>query len=288
MIGLFKDDGTRLALTYNGLTHNDPSDDPDDTFAIDSVSTIVPVDGPNEARPADDGAEVYTIRKQMIILRIDGTIRATSLAALYDKKRQLAAAWDPAKAAHEDSTNETGVLPLDFSVPTADTATWATGLVPSRYYARARQTPVPVDSLLTGFACFFSLDVMVPDPRRYHQTEQSQSGAATVDQIGDYRTLPTLTITMAGAGSATYAVTNDPDLAGIASSTLTLDLSGCVNTDVVVVDMASKTITKNGTEDPTIYVSGDYFALEPGDNAISYANTTNATSVLTWRHAWTV
>jgi hypothetical protein len=287
VIGLYDDSGNRLAVTFPGITLNAPADPADDTFELNSVVTLQPTDGPLEQRPADDGSEVHGLRKQMSIVRLDGTIRAPSLAKLYDKKRLLASAFDPARAAHEDTTDGTGLQALDFSVPTTDTDTWPTGFVPSRYYARSRQVPIPADSQTTGNACFFSVELVVPDARRCSQAEATLSGAGTATNEGDYRAWPTLTITMAGAGSATYAVTNNPDLSGIASSTLTLDLSGCSAADVVEVDMQSRTTPKNGTDSTDeLYVSGDYFEVEPGANVLSYANTTNATSVLGWRHAW--
>ena len=51
--------------------------------------------------------------------------------------------------------------------------------------------------------------------------------------------------------------------------------------------MERKKITLNGTETPSLYVSGDYFHMKQGvSNTITLANTTNATTVTTWLRAF--
>lgn len=287
MIGIHDDDGDRLPITYNGLTLNDPTDPKDDTFEINAVSTLAPSQAPQEARPADDGTEIYDARKSMIVLRMDGTVRAPSLAKLYDKKRLLAAAFDPAKSSREDTSARNGFRALDFSVPTEDTTEYPTGLVPSRYYARARTTPIPMDSTSTGTAAFFVLDLLVPDPRRYYQTSESISANGTATNEGDFRTWPSLTYIMSGAGSATHSISNNPAAAWADTLTLVLDLSGCALSDVIEIDMERRRIELNGVEDPSLYVSGSYFPLEVGANVITWANTTGINSKsLGWNRAW--
>jgi phage-related protein len=90
---------------------------------------------------------------------------------------------------------------------------------------------------------------------------------------------------MAGAGSATYSV----DVSSDSLFALTLNLSTMIASDVVVVDMARKKITKNGVETPSLYVSGDYFVIEPSayqGGSLTTLNGTNATTVTTWRPAF--
>lgn len=283
LIGLHNDAGARLAQTYNGLTLNDPADPENDTFEVNQAIAIAAFDSSLDADPSADGAELTPAKRIQYLVRIDGTVRAPTLAKLYDKKRLLSLAFDPAGTSRANpSTN--GVLPYDFSVPTEDTDEYTTGLVPSRYYARSRGSVVPPDSMYTGTACFFSVDLIVPLARRFLQTEDTLAGAGEADNEGDAPTWPTLTITMAGAGNAAYAITRDGPDTG--SETLTLDLSGLSNGEVVIVDLRIKHITVDGVDAPELYVSGDFFDLDPGVNDISYANTTNATSSLAWRRAW--
>lgn len=283
MIGLFKDDDTRLVVSYNGLNLNASGDADDDTYELNNIFTTEVLNSVTEADSDDDGTEAYGVRKASRIIRIEGMIRAPTIAKLYDKTKALLAAFDAAKVAHENPTTQ-GFLPLDFFVPTLDTANYATGLVPSRYYARARSSLVPLDSTFTGLSAPFTLELLCADPRRYLQAGSTQTGAAAIANTkADYRSFPTLTITMAGAGNAAYTVARAHTLA---TKTLVLNLSGTANNDVVVVDMAKKRITKNTVEAPSLYVSGVFFEMEPGTNTMTYTNPTNATSVLVWRPAF--
>lgn len=278
MIGIFSDDTTRLPITYNGLTLNDPSAAPDDVYEINNVTYSVIADAVADPHQSRDGLEVGDARKLSMLIRIEGMIRAQSINALYDKIRVLVRTFDPAKISHENASDS--FLALDFTTP------GAAGSTPSRYYVRPRDIPTPPISEFNGLAAPFTLYLLARNPRRFKQAQDTLSGAGTAVNDGDYRTWPTLTITMTGAGSGTYAITNNPTLAGIPTKTLTLNLSGRSNGQVVVVDMERRKITVDGVETPSLFVSGDFFELEPGDNAITYANTTNATSQLAWRDAW--
>lgn len=279
MIGIFNDAGVRLAMTYNGLTINDPNDAFDDTFEVNTISYSTNIDHVSDPHQMKDGLEVGPARKISMLIQISGVIRAATIAKLFDKMTALSVAFDPALISHENPGAD--FLAYDFTTP-ADA-----GNLSCRYYARARTVPTPPVTEYSGTSTPFAIDLLIADPRRYLQAVSTLSGAGTGANAGNYRTWPTLTATMAGAGSATYAITNNPALAGIATTTLTLDLSGRSAAEVVVVDMGNKKITVDGVETPSLYVSGDYFEMEPGNNVISYANTTNATSVLTWYGAFT-
>jgi hypothetical protein len=284
MISIFKADGTRLGIAYNGLTLNNPADADNDRFEVNTVTTADAYSAAIEEEPADDGVESYLVRKTMRSVRIEGILRAPTLARLYDRQKALFAAFDPSKVSHENQSVN-GFLALDFSTPTTDTTNYATGLVPSRYYARCAKSLPPPDSQFTGFSVPFVIDLLIADPRRYWQTASTQSGAGTIDNsLADYRSWPTLTITMSGAGNAAYTYQNASTIGGTKS--IVLNLSTMVNADIVVVDMKTKKITKNGVETPSLYVSGSFFEVEPGSNVITITNGTNAASVLGWRRAF--
>jgi len=294
IIGLYggtggaRGEGLRLAVAYNGLTLNNPSDTLDgdsgpDTYEINSVAGSTAFDYISEVNQQRDGLEVYDFRKVSRIETLRGVIRAPSQAKLHDKIKSLANAFDPAKISHD---NTDPFLALTFSVPTTDTANYATGFVLSQYYAIPLRMPDPVVDEAAAFAAMFDIVMLMKDPRRYWQTQSSQTGAATVSNVlSDYPSPATLTITMAGAGNAAYSATNTTALHG--AEALVLDLSGRSAAQVVVVDMERRSIKVDGTETPSIYVSGSYFHIDPvASNVIAYANTTNATSVLTWRRSW--
>lgn len=281
MISLFDDTGARLTVTYNGLSLNVDSDSPDETYALDTV-TVVPQYNTNiDQNPNADGSLLGPVHRTLLLVRIDGVVRAPTLAKYAERVKNLVAAFDPAEvyAANESSD---GAIALDFTTLTTDTTNYATGKVGSRYYARCRGLYVPVSSAFTGSAGFFTAELVVPNPVRLAQALDTLTGAGSADtRAGNTKTWPTLTITMAGAGSATYAIT-------VGSSSLTLDLSGRANGEVVVVDMENKSIKVDGAETQSLYVSGDWFSLPDANNTVAYANTTNATSVLSWRRAWVI
>lgn len=310
MIGIYggtsgsRGEATRLLITFNSLSLNNPADTLEtssgpDTYEINTVNGVTNLDYFSELNQQRDGMEVYPFRKVNRIVTMRGTIRAPSQAKLHEKIKTLANKFDPAKIAHDN--DPTGANPnnmfiaLDFSVPTTDTANYASGYVPSRYYALPLRIPDPVIDYSTGHAAFFDLVMLMRDPRRYWQTLTTQAGAATIDNsLADYWSWPTLTITMAGAGSATYSVTSTTSLHG--AITLTLNLSTCQNADVVTIDFERRKITRTraGTTSDfaSAYVSSvldGYFHIDAvASNAISYANTTNATSSLSFRRCWSI
>ncbi len=290
MIPLFGLDGeTRSTLTYNGLSLNVAVANRSPIYRVDMATPTSILDAVQEMHPTGDGSEVYGARKIAKVYKLDGVVRGDNMAQLCDRIEALAKAFDPAKASHENASSE-GFLAFDFSVPTEDTTNYATGLIPSRYYARSQLCVEPAFTAYLGLAAPFRIQLLMRDPRRYLQTETTQAGAGTIDNsLADYRSWPTITITMAGAGSATYKVMNTTALSG--GKSVTLDLSGCVNTDVVVIDMEHKKVTKNGVETPSLVVSGAGttwdMEIEPvASNAISITNPTNATTALAFRRAW--
>lgn len=282
MIGLYDDNGVRLSITYNSLVLNNPADDPLETYEVNTVTIADAIDTVMDSDPSDDGSETGPVRKAMYVVRIDGVIRASTQKKLFDKKKALAAAFDPALVARNNPTTF-GLIALDFSTPTEDGA-FPAGFIPCRYYARARKMPIPPISVYTGTSAYFTVELLVADPRRYYQTQESKIGSGVATNSGDYQTWPTVTITMAGAGSATYSVDVAPD----GYQPLVLNLSGRANLDVVTIDMKNRKISVNGVETPSLYVSGEYFPLSPGGNTIALLNIANATTVTTWYRAWAV
>lgn len=288
MIPIFDDAGARLAHTYNSLTLNSLTAGTPTAkqygYEINSVVPLTQLDSVSDPHPNRDGMESYEVRKVARVFRVDGVIRARNIAELFDKMKLLAKTFDPARVAHDNPTTQ-GYLAYDFSVPTEDTANYPSGLVPSRYYLRARACPEPVISEYTGFTAAFTLELVARDPRRYLQTTSSVTATGALNNtLADYRSWPTLTLNMSGAGSATCTITNTTSLG---AKSLVLNLSGTVNTDVIVVDFEARTITKNGVATPSLYVSGDWWEIEPESQTISNANFTNVGSwSLVWRRAF--
>ena len=283
MIGIFDDAGARLAVTLPGITLNNPADDPLDTFEINGVVTTSQIDTAIDSNPSKTGAIISPARRIIYLVRVDGTIRAPSLAKLFDKGVLLASALDPDFLSRQNpSTN--GFVDMDFSVPTTDTTEYPTGLVPSRYRVRPRNTVVPADSMYTGTSAFFAAEFLLRDPRRVYQTLESRVGAGTVDNEGNTYAGVVVSIAMSGAGQAGYVV----DLNGDGVTGPTLDLSATLNGDVIVIDMDAGTVTKNGVDAITLMTSGTFFDIPPGSSTIGITNGTNATTTIQWRRSWTI
>lgn len=279
MLGLFDDSGNRLGIGFNGLTFNDPAATKQDLIEVNTISMAGNFDTATDSDPAQDGSELTSVRRTMYVLRIDGFLRAPTYAALYDRKKLVAAKLDPA-ILYRNNLATFGALPLTGKVPTADTANYPSGFVDSFYTARPRAGVTPPDSMFTGRACAFAAEFMIPDPRRYFVTQQTMTGGGTANNtLADEESSPTVTITMAGAGSATYSY-------GLGSDPLVLNLSARIAGDVITIDFKTHTIKLNGVATTGIYVGGSYAKMLPGNNTLALTNTTNATTVTTWYRAF--
>jgi hypothetical protein len=268
----------KLAVTYNGLTLNSPTDPLDDTYELEAAFPKTDYATIADERATGDGSEIYEARKVLKAYRLLGRVKAPTYERLYDKVETLAKTFDPSLLSFNNASVQ-GFLPLDF------TTLSVAGSIAGRYYARPLTTIDRMPHKFDGLAFLFTIDLIMRDPRRYRQTTASQTGAGTLAAVGDYPSPATVTITMAGAGSATYSVSNT---ATVQTKSLVLNLSGLSNGNVVIVNMDARTITVGGTDTMSLYVSGDYWMIEPGNNAIALANTTNATTVVSYRPAWSL
>jgi tail protein len=284
----------RLPFTYNGLTLNDETVNRATTalYECNTASIDEQWDAVLEPLATTHGMEAYEPHKVALILRIDGVIRAPSLAVLMDAARALNWRFDPVNAYRMDSaTTNKGYRALDFSIPTADTATYASGLIPARVYVRSLKQPVAMTSQFEGLTCQFSLYLQAADPRFYLQTEdtasRSNAGALVTDNTkATFASWPVFTLTFTGAGSGQVSIANG----GTGGGTLIVDATGYVGTDIMLIDMQRRTVKKNGTLTMSDYVSGAWQEMQPTENVTwTIANVTGtlaATVLATWRRAF--
>jgi len=273
---------TRNPLAYNALTINERIGGSNkDIVEVNAVRSETLVQSAREIREYESGLEVYAAFNHGKRLTLQGVIRAATHGALYDRIEQVAAAFDP-DAVSRDNPDNFGFLPLDFSVPTADAENFANGLMPCRYYVRAEQAFEPPVSQYSGLVVPYILPLLAADSRRYLQSTSQLTGSGAADNsIATVWSWPTLTIAMTGAGNAAFTIANAE-----AAGSLVLDLSGRVNGESVAVDMERRSIKVNGVDTPSLYVSGDFWHIEPGINTITVTNGTNASPTLTWRSAF--
>ena len=271
MIGIFDNDGNRTAITINGLEINSPSDSPDNTYEVNTVAVSTSMDTVTEGRQTRDGLEMYSARKLNLMVRIDGMVRATTMGKLYDKIAALSKALDGGTITYSDAT---AMIDVTFSTPTSDYANYPSGVIACKYLARPRTIPSPSISQFTGTVSPFTIELIIPDSRRFLAAATTVTAAGTINNaLASYRSWPTLTITMTGAGSATHSIELT---SSIGAKTLTLNLSGRTSGQVVTVDFAKKKISVGGTETPSIYVSGNFWEILPEDGqTLARTNTTN-------------
>lgn len=276
----------RNPLSYNGLTYNTLIGSSEkDIIEVNFSSATSVIATTQESRETTDGLEVYAAYKRAKRIVQGGLVRASSKGALFDRLEELAAAFDPALVSRNNSTTA-GFLPLDFNVPTADTATYPAGVIPCRYYLRAEEAVEPPQRLKQGLTVPFRIVLLAKDPRRYLQAESTvavnSASVVASNPKADYPSWPTLTLTMAGAGAVSFQI----DKSGDSIDPLTMDLSGLVSGDSVVVDMEHRTIKVNDLDRRDIYVSGGWFDLDPGNNTVTTNDLTNVTASLAWRPAF--
>lgn len=285
---------TRLAFTYNGLTLNNPADPKDDTiecavFAIDNQFDAV-----TEPKVTTHGMQGFHARKVVTVIQIDGVIRApkSNFGRMMDRVMELNAAFDPVSAFISDSatTYNRGYLPFEFSIPTSDLINYPSGIITAQYYVRALKRPVARSSQFEGSDCRFTLLLQAIDPRCYFKEQQtasrSNAGAITVDNSpATFPSWPTVTFTITGGTSGKVSITHN----GTDAVTKTINLSGTVATNVVVVDMERHLITLNGVVDMGMDVSGFWPELPPENTTWTIANVTGtlaATVEVAWKRAF--
>ena len=241
------------------------------------------------------GGALGRVHKNFGTIRLSGRILvpdATQVATAADRERAMLAAFDPALCYRDSPTTE-GAYAFDFSEPTTDTATYATGLIPLRYYARPAARPRTVETLNDGTVRGFDMALVAADPRAYEQTEQTLvlTPGSPTGNVVNRGTVPApmkATIVMSGAGAGAFGIVRG----GV---TFILNMAGMANNDTVVVYFETcgaygdgKRVTKNGADAFALKTSAPSTWLDApvGTTSFSITNGTNMTScTLAWRSA---
>ena len=276
MLSLFKDPPSgaqhtglqRLPIVYAGnasITLNDPNSPITDTYELEDLSFSPTVEGVMENKQGRDGMEAFEVFRAALMLRLAGFVKAPTIAALHDKAGALAYAFEPTLLSRRTAGSSLGFATLSFDSPTSDLVTYPSGLVPSFYRARAIEPVVFGATKYDGLSMAFTIDLLMRDPFRYYAVQSVRSGQGAMDNMkGELPSWPILTVVMSGAGNPDVYFENEGAFGGVKS--LHLDLSSCVNGDVIVVDMERRTIKKNGALAMSMYVSGNYWMIEPKNN----------------------
>lgn len=300
MIALYKDPPAgndrprpedRLPVDFNGYTMNDPDAPIDDGIELIEAGVTPITDQVLEQRQGKDGMEIYQNFKGGLMIALRGFIKKPTLAELFDEQALMAEKFDPALLSRRTAVSTDGFLALNFRVPTTNVAAYVTGQAFSFYLARTLQPVTFGKTKYDGYQVPFKIEMVTKDPSRFQQGQKTlllptSDPTALDNSEGSYPSWPIFQGVMVGAGSAAFTVTNQSAYGG--SKTLTLDLSTLVNGDVLRVDFERKRITVNGLSAARLYVSGDYWQVEPRiTNLIDLGGTTNiASRELKWHRAF--
>jgi len=213
-------------------------------------------------------------------LSLAGMVVGSTGEKLADMVSRIFQTFDVEEAQLASPTTR-GLSDLTFTCPTE-----IAGYTPyqvEKFIARPAGYPVIHERQSEGLSRPFAVELVCEDPRRYRNaitTVTLNSGnsfsalCANWNALVGRQTMPLFTVSMAGAGSATFTLTDG-------ARTFILDLSGMVNTDVVTVDMATGIIKKNGVLSAFLRTSpvDTFFGVGRGGTTITATNTTNVSSV---------
>lgn len=284
--------GTKNLLTFRSLELNKASDSESSTYHIEEVVESDAWQQAFEPLPNRDGSQAYEPFMIYKLFQVRGWVRADTLAALFDKIETLNKTFHPVNCYLADTSSfNRGYLPIDFNVPTADTANYATGLIPSRYYVQAIRLPVVVETKFDGLSARIDFLLRAVDPRRYLQTSSSgnrtSDGTLVLDNsLASIRSWPTIVIVLpAGAPSGTATIATSEN-----SNVVSIDLSQLAASTSYTLDMQARTFVKtsDGTSKIAAVTGGSqFFDLLAKSQTITFAGFAASTDLtVTWRRAF--
>lgn len=210
------------AIGYRSLNVNHLTTDPNGRIDGIEVKRVmwagVQGVGYMEKRALHDGYDASDIFLSRRIVSMAGGLYGVSRALFYDRIQQLTEAFTPT-AAFAASPGDKGYLPLDFYVPTSDTATWSTGLIHKMVLARPLRQPniAYVDDRTGGedsdaLSITWDVDLDCRDPRVYLYTPDdavvsstASSGAGNFVNRGNYPSpLQIILVVTAGSSAGTF------------------------------------------------------------------------------------
>lgn len=273
---------------------NNPADNADSTYDVETVGISPAYDETVEPNADRDGSISGEPRELQKIITIQGFIRATSLAALYDKIAALHRAFNPVLDWTGDTTNDDrGFLPLKFAVPTTDTTSWPLGYKLCQYYVRPIRLAVPTMTKFDDFTARFTLTLRAIDPRLYEQSEQTanRTGAGNVtanNSLSTYGSWPVITLAFTTIPSTDIVIYRNESQVGAVhlESTELSDSSG----ETLTIDFRHRTAEySDGTNKVRAMKSFSRFQpmLPASSNTWVFENLpADCVATVTWRRAF--
>lgn len=282
-------------LVFNSERNTDASvnSTSSDVFDLLQVHRLPGYRSQRDAFHLAQGGTPGRILKGLMAVQLSGNIRAqaasgatdiqmSQLAALTDKKALLRSAFDPGLC-DTDSPSTFGVYTFDWFEPTL--VAGYSGWIPQRVWGRPESGVEITERTDDQAGCAFGVTLVCYDPRVYEPTEVNRilSPATTSGTLTNAGNAPgplCAVITMAGAGSAAFTITQG-------TQTFVLNLSAASAGDVVVVvfencaPYGNRRISCFGVEHYETKVSPltpNWMSAPVGTNTYSISNTTNVTS----------
>jgi hypothetical protein len=273
---------------------NNPADSADSTYDVETIGISPAYDETVEPNADRDGSISGEPRELQKIITIQGFIRATSLAGLYDKIAALHRAFNPVLDWMGDTTNDNrGFLPLKFAVPTTDTVSWPLGYKLCQFYVRPIRLAVPTMTKFDDFTARFTLTLRAVDPRMYEQTTQSANrtgsgNVACANALATYPSWPVITLAFTTIPSANITIKRNENQVG----TVALDYTKLADSagKTLEIDYQRRTAEYNSGLDKTsaLLASSQFQDLAPAStNTYVFTNLpSDCVATVTWRRAF--
>lgn len=273
-------------IAYNGLTTGlttaSGGAPASGVIATRVVYDNIGTDGFLDKRALQDGLDASDVYLGGRSIEIDLAAFGTTYGATWDQVQRVMRTFSP-RYAFDNAPTLLGFRPIQFSQPTADTATWASGLIPLQIYARPTAAPTFIidrDGLgspsvsAKGGKVLMRATLLAKDPRKYVQTALSSTittSAQSATHRGDCPTFPIITFSISATGHSALRFYVGGNFVQLNVSTIS---SGTYS-----VDFGQHTITKSdGTQRMDLLSQVEaYNAIQPDDTTTFYMQ--NATGV---------
>lgn len=251
-----------------------------DDYYLDMLDIVrVSAQDYRELRQFLEGTEPNEAFEGMRAITGSGKIVAPTAAKLEDKTWSFYEQFSVAAVRiAADALDPRGVMPFSFKRDSE------AGTKALRFYARpGAGRPVVIGRAREGFARPYIFQLLAFDPFAYDEAQTNTAlgnlagGANTVTNPGNVYTKPKITITFTGAGNAALTITNTTT-----GQSFQMNLSGFANTNVLTLDTARCTMTKqDGTDQYDKRLAGflSQMFLQPGANTITWSSATGIGSV---------
>lgn len=231
-----------------------------------------------------DGAKLGNYRYGKRVMAVEGNIYGTSPSDYEDKRQALEKAVRLDDGLTTMTINTRGGLTLESEV-----------ILNAMFEA-----PYSSGNMVLGR---FRIELVAPYPWLKGSTENSQdvdvfsggggtlpatlpmslgvggTGAETINNAGNGKAYPVIKI---------YGEITKPSLRNeTTDKSFSLNYTLSNSTDYIEIDIYNRTVLLNGISNLLQYFSGDWFALEPGNNEIKLTGTNqtaSAKAVVEWRH----